>query len=313
VSDTSPNLNFPYLAAGQAQKHVTVNETIQRLDALVQLAVVSATTSAQPASPADGSVYILPAGKTGADWGAMGDAALAYYRDGAWEEIAPREGWLAYVKDDERLLHYAGAAWSLFAADKLLTLSASDVVLGRSAPGGGAAEEIAFTAQARQLCDDASFQEMCATLGTWRVLAQSSVAVSHTGTTTETTLATVTIPAGAMGPNGRVRITTFWTYTNSANTKTLRVRFGGASGASYLAHNITATATLRHQTEICNVNAANSQVGSLNTSFGASTDAVLNSTVDTTSAVDIVFRCQLANAGEIVTLRSYLVELLFAA
>ena len=104
MSDTSSNLILPYLAAGQAQKHVTVNETIQRLDALVQLAVASATTSAQPASPADGALYVLPAGKTGADWDAMGDSALAYYRDGAWEEIAPREGerrcspWICWSK-----------------------------------------------------------------------------------------------------------------------------------------------------------------------------------------------------------------------
>lgn len=40
MSDTSSNLAPPYLAAGQAQKHVTVNESLLRLDALVQLAVV---------------------------------------------------------------------------------------------------------------------------------------------------------------------------------------------------------------------------------------------------------------------------------
>jgi hypothetical protein len=104
VSDTSPNLILPYLAAGQAQKHVTVNETTQRLDALVQLAVASATTSAQPASPADGALYVLPAGKTGTQWDGMADQALACYRDGAWEEIARREGWLAYVKDSDQLV-----------------------------------------------------------------------------------------------------------------------------------------------------------------------------------------------------------------
>jgi hypothetical protein len=79
----STNLQLPYLSAGQAQKHVTVNESLRKLDALVQLAVVSATTTAQPASPSDGQVYILPSGKTGAQWGAMAVNALAYYADGA--------------------------------------------------------------------------------------------------------------------------------------------------------------------------------------------------------------------------------------
>ena len=44
MSNTS-SLVLPYLAVGQAQKHVTVNESLRRLDALVQLSVVSATTS----------------------------------------------------------------------------------------------------------------------------------------------------------------------------------------------------------------------------------------------------------------------------
>ena len=310
MSDTSPNLILPYLAAGQAQKHVTVNETIQRLDALVQLAVVSATTSAEPASPADGAVYILPAGKTGAAWGAMADAALAYYRDGAWEEIAPREGWLAVVKDGDQLLHYAGAAWALFAPGKLVTLSASDKLLGRVSSGAGAAEEVTFTDAAQALCDDASFAEMCATLGVWRVLAQSSVAVPHTGDTIETTLASVVIPAGAMGPNGRVRITSLWSGTNSANNKTMRHKIGGVN---YFAQNLTTQQSWRHETEIGNRNAANSQAGNGNNSWGAAGQATITSAIDTSSAVTVLLTGQLANAAETVSLEGYRVEVLYGS
>jgi hypothetical protein len=107
----STNLQLPYLAPGQAQKHVTVNETLRRLDAIVQISAVSATITAQPGSPADGAVYILPTAKTGADWSGMADGALAYYRDGAWEEFSPREGWLAFVRDIDRVLAWTGAAW----------------------------------------------------------------------------------------------------------------------------------------------------------------------------------------------------------
>lgn len=82
MSDQSSNLGLPYLQPAQAQKHVTVNESLLCLDAVVQLSVVSATTSAQPGSPGDGAVYILPAGKTGAAWGGMANEALAYWRDG---------------------------------------------------------------------------------------------------------------------------------------------------------------------------------------------------------------------------------------
>lgn len=127
MSGNSTNLQLPYLSPAQAQKHVTVNESLRRLDALVQLAVVSATTTAQPASPADGAVYILPAGKSGAAWGAMTTGALAYYRDGAWEQIVPREGWRAYVQDSDQLQVYTGTAWSQSALRSSLGLGSSDL------------------------------------------------------------------------------------------------------------------------------------------------------------------------------------------
>jgi len=52
--DHSARLALPYLAAGQMQKHVTLNEALTRLDAIVQTVVVSRTTTAQPDAPADG-------------------------------------------------------------------------------------------------------------------------------------------------------------------------------------------------------------------------------------------------------------------
>lgn len=111
MSDQTTNLQLPYLRDGQAQKHVTVNESLLKLDALVQLAVLSAQTNVEPASPEDGQTYILPPGKTGANWGGMNDHALAYYCDGAWEQITPREGFSAYVKDRDALYAFDGAAW----------------------------------------------------------------------------------------------------------------------------------------------------------------------------------------------------------
>ncbi len=110
--DQSPRLSLPYLAPNQAQKHVTVNEALRRLDALAQLSVVSRTTAAQPASPADGDAYILPASPSGADWGGYAQASIAVYQDGAWSEIAAREGLRAWVAADDELVVYDGAAWA---------------------------------------------------------------------------------------------------------------------------------------------------------------------------------------------------------
>src|SRR5690606_20222317 len=91
IADDRQHLQPPSPAVGQAQKHVTVNESLRKLDAIIQLNIVSATTTAQPASPNDGDVWIAPPGKSGAQWDAFADGSLAYYRDGAWVQITPRE------------------------------------------------------------------------------------------------------------------------------------------------------------------------------------------------------------------------------
>ena len=63
--DHSARLALPYLAAGQMQKHVTLNEALTRQDALVQTLIVSRTTVAQPSAPEEGALYVLPTGRTG--------------------------------------------------------------------------------------------------------------------------------------------------------------------------------------------------------------------------------------------------------
>lgn len=313
MSNTS-NLALPYLAAGQAQKHVTLNDSLRRLDAIVQLSVVSATTSAQPGSPSDGAVYIVPSGKSGADWSAYANWSLGYYRDGAWEQVAPREGWLACVQDTDLLLHYTGSAWEQFAPDKLMSLSASDRLVGRSSSGAGAAEEIVCTAAGRALLDDADARAQCSTLGAWRVLAAGAVAVSHTGDTTETVLATVNVPGGAMGPNGALRVTAQFSHTNSANMKTLNVKLGGVSGRAFVTSQPTTSDGNIYQRTIHNRNAQNAQVSQQhNTGVSYGAGSPRTGTIDTSAAQDLVFTATLANAGETVTLESYLVELFHGA
>jgi len=147
------------------------------------------------------------------------------------------------------------------------------------------------------------------------ILGQSGVEIPLTGTVAETALATIPVPAGAMGPNGRLRITALWNYTNSANNKTLRVRFGGIGGTIYHSTVLTTTANFRAIIDIANRNATNSQVGAPNglNSVGSTTGALVTGAIDTTLAQDIVITGTLASAGEAINLESYLVELFAAA
>ena len=71
----TPNLVLPYLAANQSQKHVTVNEALRRLDALVQISVQSTALATPPASPTEGQRWIVPASPTGAWAGHAGQIA----------------------------------------------------------------------------------------------------------------------------------------------------------------------------------------------------------------------------------------------
>jgi hypothetical protein len=98
--------------ANQAQKHVTVNETSGRLDALVQAAVISPQISAEPASVYEGDAYILPASANGTSWSNFAEHDLVYFQDRAWHRIAAREGLLAYVSDEAAHLVYASGVWS---------------------------------------------------------------------------------------------------------------------------------------------------------------------------------------------------------
>lgn len=108
MSDT-PRLGLPLLAAGQAQKHVTHNDALMRLDALVHLVVSSRTQTVPPASPGETAAYIVPAGGSGVFAGHQD--ALAIFEDGAWSFLAPRAGWQAWVSDEAEHHVWTGTQW----------------------------------------------------------------------------------------------------------------------------------------------------------------------------------------------------------
>jgi len=119
------------------------------------------------------------------------------------------------------------------------------------------------------------------------IIAASAVAVSGAADTAENILGTATIPAGAMGLNGILRWHAVWTYTNSANVKTLRTRFGGIGGTVYMSVAPTTTSYTRDFRQLANRGAANSQVGVTSvvtsTSFASDAASIITSSVDTGS------------------------------
>ena len=107
MTDT-PRLGLPAIEAAQAQKHVTHNEALVLLDALVQLAVESRVLTAPPGSPAEGDCYIPATGATGA-WSGW-DLQIAVFA-GGWLRIVPKPGMKAYLKGERLTVTYDDGAW----------------------------------------------------------------------------------------------------------------------------------------------------------------------------------------------------------
>lgn len=103
-------LGLPILSGSQAQKHVTMNESLYRLDTMVQMSVLDKDLSAPPASPAEGDAYIVGASSTGAWVGHEGKVAA--FTTGIWFFHIPRPGWLAWVEDENKYYHYLNSSWS---------------------------------------------------------------------------------------------------------------------------------------------------------------------------------------------------------
>lgn len=111
MSNTSSNLSLPYIQPSQAQKHVTHNEGMRRLDALVQLSVIAADQTDAPATPASGDRYILATGSSGA-WAGQ-DGNLAVFEDTVWTFYIPQAGWVAWVEAQGEALVFDGSSWVL--------------------------------------------------------------------------------------------------------------------------------------------------------------------------------------------------------
>lgn len=141
-----------------------------------------------------------------------------------------------------------------------------------------------------------------------RIIAQYAVAASHTGNTNETTLATITVPGGIMGPNGAIRITTYWSWNSTAGTKTVRHRFAGnAIGGNQG----TTSRGAEFMRMVRNRGSVSSQIVRDAFNLGVVSSEVPSVlSVDTTVNQDITLTAQLGTGTDSITLEGYTVEVL---
>jgi len=101
-------LALPNLVSGQAQKEITHNMALQRLDALVQM-VVESTALSSPPTGVEGNLYVVGAGATGV-WSGKGNY-IAYYVAGAWIFYEPFSGMRCWDKATSTAMVFSGTAW----------------------------------------------------------------------------------------------------------------------------------------------------------------------------------------------------------
>lgn len=109
--EITPRLTLPLVAAGQMQKHVTLNETLTRLDALAQASAVSRSQSSPPFEAEVGSAWLLPEGASGA-WSAFEPGDLVRLDLDGWSAVSVTEGLRLWIADEGRLVIRHGDGWA---------------------------------------------------------------------------------------------------------------------------------------------------------------------------------------------------------
>ena len=148
---------------------------------------------------------------------------------------------------------------------------------------------------------------------TWKRLHQIrfydlSASVALTGTTSETTLLTVNIPAGLIGASGKVKMYPLYSMTNNANNKTLRVKLGGSTAFSTTVSNSSQSSAL---VIIRNIGSESVQKSStaVVSGLGNNGTALATLAIDTSVATTITVTGQLAVGTDTMTLEGLFVEI----
>lgn len=138
---STPILPFARWLSGTNQNSIPANDNALRCEVLSRL-VISATTPAQPASPAQGDLYIIPAGATGAQWATFDEDDLAIFYSGSWYAFAPVDGVVVNLAGSQSQWTTGGGWASLGGGGGGLTnpmTAVADLIVGGAVAGGVAA------------------------------------------------------------------------------------------------------------------------------------------------------------------------------
>ncbi|WP_411839312.1 DUF2793 domain-containing protein [Paracoccus sp. ME4] len=111
MSSETTRLKMALLQPAQAQKHVTVNEALMRLDGMVNLVLQSVSVTTPPGAVLDGQCWGVPVGAQAA-WAGQG-GKVAVGANGGWIFLPPQRGMRAFVADRGVEAIHDGIGWSV--------------------------------------------------------------------------------------------------------------------------------------------------------------------------------------------------------
>lgn len=103
-------LGLPLLQPAQAQKHVTVNEALLRLDGLAHLVFQGMDWNEPPENPVDGQCWTVGMDAAGGWEGRAQTIAIA--ANGGWVHLAPHKGMRGYSHLGEPVM-FDGSRWRI--------------------------------------------------------------------------------------------------------------------------------------------------------------------------------------------------------
>jgi Protein of unknown function (DUF2793) len=107
----TPRHALPELFVGQAQKEITYNEALARIDALLhpEVQAVLATPPMALSTDDDGKCWIVDASASGV-WAGK-EMQIARWSAGSWRYLLPANGMSVWHVADSKRLYYIGNDW----------------------------------------------------------------------------------------------------------------------------------------------------------------------------------------------------------
>ncbi len=99
-------------ASGESGWKNQMDGNLNKIGALMQIAIIDRTLTAAPTTPVNGDMYIPATGATGVWASKAGQVAVWRSSLSAWEFYAPKNGWQCVLLGESKMSTYLSGAWT---------------------------------------------------------------------------------------------------------------------------------------------------------------------------------------------------------